>query len=425
MQLAPNDPGARNNLGNALRAADDLEGARDHYRRAVSLNPADVHARENLAKVLGNLGALDEAEAALRQVIAQAPRSAAAYRQLAELRADALDEADIAAMEGMLGAGALSRPEVIQLCFALGKAYEAQRAWDRAFGHFARGNQLHRASFRYDVAADEAWATRIAAVFDRRMLARHSGAGDASDVPIFIVGMPRAGTTLVEQILASHPAVHGGGELPLLARLVPGLGASAADGQAYPESVAQLDEETLTWLASDYLKGLRAHAPASARVTDKMPSNLFCLGLIHLILPNARIVYCRRDLRDTCVACFTTLFSTGQLFAYDLDELARYHALCDRLMAHWCDVLPGKVHTVAYEALVTNLEDETRALLAFLGLPFDAACLDFHRCERPVRTASAAQVRRPLYRSAIGRWERYAKNLGPLLDAAGNAKMAL
>jgi tetratricopeptide (TPR) repeat protein len=413
----PESAGAQNNLGNALRAAEDFEGAKQAYQRAVALDPTDAHPLHNLAKVLSSLGALGEAEAALRAALVLAPNLCEAYRQLAELRPAALDESELARLEQQITSDSIGPDEAVQLSFALGRCYEARGDFARAFVHFERGNRLKRASFAYDIAADEAWVERIITLFDRRFMARPAHLGDPSDAPILIVGMPRAGSTLVEQILASHSAVHGGGELPDFARLVPGLLGGSESELPYPESIRDLDAEALVQLGTDYVAALRARAPASPRVTDKMPSNLFCLGLMHMILPEVRIVHCRRDPRDTCLACYTTLFSSGQQFAYDADELARYHALSDRMLRHWQSVMPGRIHEVRYEALVDDVEGETRKLVAFLGLPFEEACLRFHDCARPVSTASAAQVRKPIYRTAVGRAKRYGSALRALDEA--------
>jgi hypothetical protein len=232
-------------------------------------------------------------------------------------------------------------------------------------------------------------------------------------MPIFVLGMPRSGTTLVEQILASHPQVHGAGELRALQRLVDGLG-------DYPAAATRLAPAELARLGESYLAQIRPLAGGRAHLVDKMPANFLHAGLIHLMLPGARIVHCRRDPVDTCLSCYTKLFSGEQMFAYDLRELGLFHRAYQTLMAHWRAVLPpDRFIEVDYEAVVENLEGEARRLVAFLGLPWDEACLGFHKTERPVRTASVNQVRQPIYRTSAGRWKAHAAHLEPLLSALG------
>ncbi len=415
-RLEPAAAGIHNNLANALRAAGALDEAVAAYRRAVEIQPDYAEAYNNLAKALQDLGSLDAAEAALRRVLAIRPDYAEAYRQLAELRHGALDHGAIAAMERHLADDGIGDADAIQLCFALGNAYEDLGDYDRAFARFAQGNRLKRATIQYDIAADEAWAERVMGVFDEALLSARAGHGEPADSPVFIVGMPRSGTTLVEQILASHADVYGAGELATLGRLVADLDRTAAGAGGFPEAVAELETGALRALGQSYIQAVAEHAPAAARrITDKMPSNFFCLGLIHLILPNAKIVNCTRDPIDTGLACYKKLFSSGQPFTYDLAEVGRYQRLFDRVMKHWRAVLPGRILDVRYEDVVENLEREARRLVAFAALPWDPACLTPHRTQRAVRTASAAQVRRPIYRSALQRWRHYEAHLAPLL----------
>ncbi|MGH7030610.1 MAG: sulfotransferase family protein [Stellaceae bacterium] len=247
------------------------------------------------------------------------------------------------------------------------------------------------------------------------MIRERAKQGDASPLPVFIVGMPRSGTTLVEQMLASHPEVHGAGELGEIERAVAALGG--------PDGVpADIGGAELRRLGASYLAKVTALAPGATRITDKMPANFRYAGLIHLALPNARIIHLSRDPVDTCLSCFSILFGGDQPFTYDLGELGRYYRAYQRLMAHWRAVLPaGVMLEVRYEALVGDFEQEARRIVAHCGLRWNAACLDFHNTRRPVHTASSVQVRRPLYRSSVGRWRPAEEVLRPLLDALAEA----
>jgi Sulfotransferase family len=305
-----------------------------------------------------------------------------------------------------------------QLLFALAKAFADLGEHERAFGWLLEGNALKRRQIGYDEAKVLGQFARIRAVFDRDLMDRSRGRGDPSSVPIFILGMPRSGTTLVEQVLASHSEVYGAGELLDFEREVARL--SEADGAppTFPELAPSLSGEQLRQLGTRYVQRVRPAAPAAVHITDKMPMNFLFVGLIHLALPNARIIHTRRDPVDTCLSCFATLFTGEHRVAYELGELGRYYRAYDRLMRHWRDMLPdGVILEVKYEDLVTGFEPQARRIVDHCGLEFEDTCLDFHKTRRPVRTASAAQVRQPIYQSSVGRWHSYKHLLRPLLDA--------
>lgn len=301
------------------------------------------------------------------------------------------------------------------LAFALGKAYDDIGEYDKAFAELAEANGISRSLVAYDEAAELAEFDRLEARFNPAFLASRAGAGLASEVPIFIVGFPRSGTTLTEQILASHPAVHGAGELHILPDIIASGGGIAKDGT--PES----DMGRLHEFGALYLERLARIAPDSARITDKNPGNGPLLGYIHLALPGARIVYVTRDPRDACLSCFMQRFAgNSSSFAYDLGEVGRRYRHYSKIMAHWRRTLPeGSILQICYEDLVANLEPTVRRLLDHCGLPWDERCLNFHEAGRSVRTASATQVRQSLYASSLARWRRYEKHLGPLIAALG------
>ncbi len=279
-----------------------------------------------------------------------------------------------------------------------------------------RGNALKRREVHYHEVSCQREFQAIAEQFDGSLPDRIGAVGDPSAAPIFVLGMPRSGSTLVEQILASHPLVHAAGELTILERLVRML--PDADGRAvpYPQGIAGLDADGFRRLGQAYLAGL-PHLPAGkTRITDKAPANFFHVGLIRLILPNARIIHTVRDPVDTCVSCFSRLYSFGSSFSYDLAELGCYYRWYYELMDHWRTVLPaGSMLDVAYEDVVDDLEQQARRLIDYCGLPWDDRCLKFHETNRPIATASNVQVRRPLYRSSVARWRRYEAQLEPLL----------
>jgi hypothetical protein len=280
---------------------------------------------------------------------------------------------------------------------------------DEAFRHLAQGCALKRRELAYDEAAMLAYFARIKRVFTPELMRDKAGSGDPSSVPLFILGMPRSGTSLVEQILASHPDVFGAGELNDLSRL--------AKSMPYPEGIADAGAEQLRKLGAGYVARARARGGDALRVSDKMPANFFYVGFIRLVLPNARIIHTRRNPVDVCLSCFSQLFlGSGQNFSYDLGELGRYWRQYDALMAHWRQILPeGVMLEIDYADLVDDTEAQARRLLDFCGIGWNDACLAFHQTKRPVLTASVAQVRQPIYRSALGKWRAYERHLAPLL----------
>ena len=304
----------------------------------------------------------------------------------------------------------------VELHFALAKAYNDLKRYEPAFEHLQKGNAIKRRRVSYGEALDMEFSRAIAASFTSELFETRRGAGDPSDVPVFVVGMPRSGTTLVEQILASHPSVFGAGELMYMYRLAE----SGHAGGNFPFDIASLPDDALRRFGGFYAARVRALAPQAKRIVDKLPANFRLVGLIRLALPNARIIHVRRDPLDTCFSCYSKLFSQNLDFTYDLGELGRYYKAYDKLMEHWRNVLPeGAMLEVQYEDLVSDFEPQARRLIAYCGLEWDDGCLSFHKTVRPVRTASAGQVRQPVFKTSIGRWRPYREHLRPLLDALG------
>lgn len=419
----PDYPQAHNNLGNALQAQGRFSEAVAHYERALVLKPDYAQAYNNLGIVLQNLGNLAHAQRAYEKAIDLAPETVRYYRPLLDVRRVAADDRYLAAMEKLAqDMASFSSHDQQELHFALGKAYADLEQHERSFRHLLAGNALKRRDIAYDEQAILGFFDRVRAVFTQAQMQSLQGQGDPSAVPVFIVGMPRSGTTLVEQILASHPAVFGAGELQDFMHVVDSLNAPNDASLCFPEVVSSLSGDTLRQLGARYLAGITPQAPDAARITDKMPGNFAYVGLLHLTLPNARIIHMRRDPIDTCLSCFSVLFAAGQPQCYDLAELGRYYRAYATLMDHWRHVLPTRAMLdVQYEDLVADMEQQARRIIAFCGLEWDDACMAFHATQRAVRTSSAAQVRQPIYRTSVGRWRPYGDLLLPLIEALGLA----
>lgn len=405
---------AHNLLGQILHALGSFTAAVEAYERAAAQpGPVAERARVNLAVLLMETGRNEEAMAAFDAVLRDYPHSASAWFNRADLKKFIPDDVDILAMQALLASGRCTPGERILLHFALGKALLDSGADAEAFEHFHLGNRLKRATIEFDCQTTAAWMKSIAEAYAPSLFERLASSGHVSALPLFVIGMPRSGTTLIEQILAAHPAVEAGGELPTLQRLVDDLPQGL-------RGLGLLDSDYFTRLGSAYILENEPLASGKARLTDKMPANFLHAGLIRLILPQARIIHCRRDPVDTCLSCYTKLFTAGQPFAYDLSELGRFHLAYQDLMAHWRAVLPAEMFIeIDYEALVADFEGEARTLLEKLGLPWSEGVLRFFEHDRPIRTASVNQVRQPLYGGSAGRWRRYAPHLEPLLRSLG------
>lgn len=417
--LEPNIAETHYNLGCLLDSQDRLVEAEAAYRRAIALKPDFADAHNNLGATLRFLGRFAAAQRCVEQALRLAPRNPSYFLNLSEMKRFAIGDADWAALDELAkNIEALPVKKQIDLHFALAKAYEDLDHRDNTIRHLLAGNALKRAQIQYDEAAALAGLDRIAEVFTSELMQAFAGAGEPSSEPVFIVGMPRSGTTLIEQILASHPQVFGGGERPNLNDIAAGIGAFVCRPSPFPDVMTRISRRDLRRLGVRYVSEITRLSPNATHVTDKMPSNFRLAGLIHLILPNARIIHAVRDPLDTCFSCFSKLFANGQYQTYDLAELGRYYRRYQRVMAHWRRVLPaGRILDVQYEDVVTDLEGQARRIIAHCGLMWHDRCLAFHETERPVHTASAMQVREPIYRGAVGRAQQYVPFLQPLLDA--------
>jgi tetratricopeptide (TPR) repeat protein len=410
-------PGHQNLKAAALGRLGSYEEAILIYEQVLARLPDQPKVWMSYGHMLKTLGRTGDGVAAYRRAIALAPALGEAWWSLANLKIVKLGRTDIDAMEAALAAPDLAPADLYHLHFALGKALEDQSDPEAAFRHYEQGNRLRREGIGYDAEATTRQVGRTEALFTRHFLVAREGWGCPAPDPIFILGMPRAGSTLIEQILASHPLVEGTTELPdipLIARRL------AGDADSYPDCLASLSADAARALGEEYLeRGAVQRREGTPFFIDKMPNNWIHVGLIHLILPRAKIVDARRHPLDCCVSNFRQHYARGQGFSYALADMGRYYADYVRLTAHFDRVLPGRIVRVVHEQLVEQPEAEIRRLLDALGLGFDPACLSAHETKRAVRTASSEQVRRPINRDGIGQWRLYEKWLGPLKAALG------
>jgi tetratricopeptide (TPR) repeat protein len=423
----PRNPGYRNLAAVIYGRIGEYERSNRLYAELVGEYPANPKLWLSYGHVLKTEGRQAETIAAYRRAVTHRPGFGEAYWSLANLKTFRFSGDDIAAMLAALDDAAQDVANRVHLHFALGKALEDAGDYAASFGHYARGNALHRERNPYHADKNAARVRRFIEVFTPEFFAARAGAGAASSQPIFIVGMPRAGSTLLEQVLSSHPAVEGTTELPEIISLARELHAQADsdDAGTYADVLAGMDRHALKGLGERYLERTRVHRRTERpHFIDKMPNNFLHLALIALALPNARIVDARRHPMACCFSNFKQHYARGQRFSYDLEDLGGFYRDYVRLMAHFDAVLPGRIHRVFYEDMVADTEAEVRRLLDYCGLPFEPACLRFHENERPVRTASSEQVRQPIYREGVDHWRHYEDWLGPLERALGETLAA-
>jgi tetratricopeptide (TPR) repeat protein len=414
----PDNAGGQNLKAAALSRVGAYEEAAALYADVLAKHPDQPKVWMSYGHVLKTAGRTDEGIAAYRRALALAPTLGEVWWSLANLKTVKLERDDVAAMAAALAEAGLSEQDRLHLHFALGKALEDAGDAEASFGHYAEGNRIRHGQVGYDPDETSRHVARAEALFTPDFLAARAGQGCPAADPIFVLGMPRSGSTLVEQILASHPLVEGTMELPdipLLARR-----ASGKDEADWAGRIADLSAGELRAMGEEYLERTRIQRREGRPFfIDKMPNNWVHVGLIHLILPNAKIVDARRHPLDCCFSNFKQHYARGQGFSYSLADMGRYYADYVRLMAHFDRALPGRVHRVVHERLLDDAEREVRAMLAYLQLDFDPACLAFHENRRAVRTASSEQVRRPLNREGQGQWRPFEQWLGPLKDALG------
>ncbi len=415
--LDPSHPPAHYLRASTLARASFTDDAIEAYRRCLELKTDHIGALLGLGHMLKAVGRYDECVASYQACIRHAPDFGETYWSLANLKTYRFDDQAVAEMEKRAAAGGENEQSQVNFLFALGKAYEDRRDFERAWHFYRSGNAAQRSQIAYDPVQTEVMNDRLIEVYTAEFLQSLRGAGNPDPSPVFILGLPRSGSTLLEQILASHGQVEGTSELPYIGRVATSLNRNRADGVNYPEAMRELAPANVAALGADYLAQAHMHRRTGApRFIDKMPNNFPNVGLIAAILPNAKIIDARRHPLDACLSCYRQLFAKGQNFTYDLTEIGEYYLQYQRMMNHWSRVLPGRVLTVQYEEVVSNFEAQVRRLLAFCGLPWDDACLKFHESDRPVRTPSAEQVRQPIYDRSIGHWRHYQRYLDELIE---------
>ena len=406
-------------LGQVLHETDRFAEALASYKKALELKPDLIEANNHMGVCLKSMGQLEEARESFKRVIELNPRAFGTYSNLADLETFHDSHPMLRKMESLLAeAEDNAAPRFMALHYALGKAYDELGRHDKAFEHFKTGAKLKRARLNYNEAEAIAVFDAIRENFSPAYLVNRPFAGNPSDVPVFIVGMPRSGSTLVEQIITSHPDTFGVGELKELPRQIGALRGRFPALPKYPLLMKKMSSEHYQILADGYLSRLCKYAPKARRITDKLLTNYNFLGLINLLFPNAKIIHTKRNPVDTCLSAYTKLFKDEMPYSYDLGELGRYYRKHDELMGFWKGILPrGAIKTVNYEEVVEDFPRMAREIIDFLKLPWNDACLNFHESSRPVKTASVVQIRKPVFDSSVERWRRHEKELQPLLQA--------
>lgn len=422
LAIEPDNAGYRNLKAVVLCRIGDYDLAINLYSSIIKEYPDHPRIWMSYAHALKTAGHQQRAIDAYRRSLELDPGCGEVWWSLANLKTFRFSADDLGAMRGELARRDLAEKDRQHLEFAVGKALEDDADYEASFRHYLEGNRLRRESLHYDANDTSARVARIKSSYTHEFFSRRSGWGAQAADPIFIVGLPRAGSTLLEQILASHSAVEGTMELPEITSITRELRAQGSAGRAMPyhDVVEGLDSDALRELGEQYLDHTRIQRKTDAPYfIDKMPNNFLHLGLIHLMLPNARVIDARRHPLACCFSAFKQHFARGQSFTYGLDDIGLYYRDYVDLMAHFDAVLPGRVHRVIYERMVEDTEAEVRRLLDYCGLPFEEGCLRFFENERPVRTASSEQVRKPIYREGIDHWRHFEPWLGPLKEALG------
>jgi tetratricopeptide (TPR) repeat protein len=417
-ELKPNLVEAQCALGQAYVKLNRAETALPFYEKAVGLDRTHPQVCLGLANALINLGRMDEALAYLNETIERGVGVGAAYMAMASTR-KFIDQTP--ELDGIL-AGVANPATTIEergsFHYAAGKILNDLKRYDEAMDHYEQAKLISSRSF--NLQTYRKWVDGMIALFTPMLMLSKRGMGSTSEVPVFIVGMPRSGTTLTEQIASSHPQIHGAGELYKMRQVANRVNFNRLNIQLFTKAITELDNQKIAELADDFLNHLKTHSRTATRIVDKMPHNFELVGLIALIFPNAKIIHCKRDPIDNSVSCFMNAFNESHGYNTDLKNLGLYYREYHRLMEHWKKLLPGQIYENTYENLIADQEGETRRLIAFLDVPWDDACLRYEENERTVNTISRWQVRQPIYKSSIKRWKNYEGKLLPLIEALGD-----
>ena len=412
IEIEPTDDKAWAGLGRSLSLAGQVEKAVTAYEKSLALNSASPNVHMAYAHSLKTVGNQKEALVEYRESIKLRPELGESYWSMANLKVFQFEASEIEAMELQIKSSELSDSARIHFLFSLGKAYEDKKDFNQAWNYYELGNNVQRGLLSYDPVANQMQLESIKKVFSHDFIDQYRHDGFPADDPIFIVGLPRSGSTLIEQILASHSLVEGTSELPNIGDIAIGTGRYRADGLTYPKTLRSLTKRDLKAYGKEYLQQIDRHRTSRTPFfIDKMPNNFAHIGFIKLILPNAKIINTRRHPLDSCLGAYKQLFAKGQNFTYEKFELAQFYCDYIDVMDHWHKVFPGDILDVHYEETVTDLEKQTRKVLEFCGLNFEEQCLRYYETKRAVKTASSEQVRQPVYTSALGFWENYSSQI--------------
>jgi tetratricopeptide (TPR) repeat protein len=419
LEINPADKNAYLALGKAHNELGNLEQAMSAFRKAIAIDPDNENFHGELGAALSDHGEIEEAVAAQRKALEINPEYTKAYSRLSMNKKFTEHDEDMKAMESLLSKKGILDKDIVPLAFGLGKAYEDLGSYEQSMECVIKGAGIKRNSYEYSISESQQQFDRIKEVFSPDFFAGHGDCGNPDRAPIFILGMPRSGTSLVEQILASHPDVYGAGELKDLWLVLKSIGLSADEGASriVPKRFLELDAGALADLGKQYMARIREHSAKAKFITNKMPQNFMYVGFIRTILPNARVIHCIRDPMDNCLSIFKNPLPNDHGYANNMSELGQYYRMYQDLMDYWKDTLPGFVYDQRYEDLVKSVEEQVSSLLQYCGLEWDDACLEFHKTRRKVRTASNVQVRRPIYNDSVQLWKRYEKQLEPLRAA--------
>ena len=446
LALQPDNVQVHRHLGASLQKSGQMKKAIKCFEQALSLRPDYVDARIKLAQVLRELGRAEEALAQLEQVIDLKPEETEAHiivaltlrelgqaeRAIEQLERQLRTKPDCGALyyhiamiepkqelipvvEKLISDPGLSNRDAVYCHFALGNIFDGGRSYDQAFRHFLKANTLYRKSISYDTKEDTQVIDRLIKVYSKRFFQRKRQLGSATQLPVFIVGMQKSGSTLVEQIISSHSQVYGADEIHALTTIETSITQQLEDANPYPECMSLIDSKMAEVYSVQYLQELALHCPTATRICDKLLGNFSRVGLIKILFPKARIIHCQRNPLDNCISIFFHFFPELKC-SFELTELGRYYMDYQRLMSHWHNLFPGEILNVQYEELVMDQETISRQLIDYLGLEWDEKCLDFHNNKRDVRTSSNIQVRQPMYKNSMNRWKHYERQLQPLIE---------
>ncbi|MER9714374.1 sulfotransferase [Mesorhizobium sp. M0174] len=405
-------------LAQAYAKFDKADMALPIYEKALRIDHYHPQARMGLADTLVSLGRMDEAAACLTENIARRLNVPGAYNTLVGIRKFSTEPPELKSILDELANPAISADEPYGLHLAAGKVLNDLGRYGEAMDHFLKAKTFRTLDF--DIESYRRWVDSLIGLFDAGLLASKAGYGNPSEAPVFVLGMPRSGTTLTEQICSSHPYVHGAGELTKLGRIAASIGLKGEPGQTYGWTVKSMTIQQSHALAEEYLSNLRLYSPTAPRIIDKLPHNFELIGLIAILFPNARFIHCKRDAIDNCLSCFFSDLKKGLDYSYDLGTLGLAYREYERLMRHWHSILPGRIFENRYEELISDQEGQSRRLIDHLGLTWDDACLRFFDKAGSVRTISRWQVRQPIYKSSVKRWKNYENRIQPLIDALGD-----